>query len=666
MFFDFVIHTQYLNSNLNGGVRKMIFEKPVRFAGFPWETLQRDDENRLDAAAQTCKALAVAMVSRANSGHTAGALSSMKMYMAAYAASNITPENCNSLDRDHIVVSHGHTSAAAYATLAYYGFVDPLDAVSEFRKTGSRFQGHVERLVPGIDWGSGCLGQGLSAGAGFALALHARGCDGHVYVLMGDGEQPKGQIAEARRMITSRNLNNVTAIIDANDIQISGHCHDVLPVNIKALWAADGWNVLECDGDSFAALYASLKNAACTDRPTVIICKTIMGKGVSFMEDRPDYHGKAVTGELYLQAIKELGQPDFIKLAAERGNKEFSAPRAVKPISAVLDLGTSRTYGPGDKTDNRSAFGSALSDVGALNYQRADKTPILVFDCDLAGSIKTDGFAKKCPEEFIQCGIQEHNTATAVGAASAGGVVSVWGDFGVFGLAEAYNQQRMNDVNRTNEKLVLTHVGLDVGEDGMTHQCIDYVSLMSNFFNWRLVVPVDPNQTDRATRWALGESGNICLAMGRSKLPAVCVDEKPVFAREFKYGEVIRVREGSDAAILALGAMTERALKAAALLEEKGVRTAIYAVSCPLAICDETLKAAFKMGAVVTVEDHNVNSGMGTLWLARAAELGLTAKTARLGVSRYGDSGPSDEVYAAMGLSPEKIAARLAELLAAK
>ncbi|MBP5211234.1 MAG: transketolase, partial [Pyramidobacter sp.] len=153
----------------------MMFEKSVRFTGFPWATLPRDSEDKLDAAAQTCKALAVSMVTRANSGHPAGALSSMKMYMAAYAASNITPENCGSLDRDYVVVSHGHTSAAAYATLAYFGFVDALDAVNEFRSTGSRFQGHVERMVSGIDWGSGCLGQGLSAWAGFALAPRARG-----------------------------------------------------------------------------------------------------------------------------------------------------------------------------------------------------------------------------------------------------------------------------------------------------------------------------------------------------------------------------------------------------------------------------------------------------------------------------------------------------------
>ncbi len=643
----------------------MIFEKPVRLNGFKWDALPEAETARLDAAAKTCRALAVAMVARANSGHPAGALSSMKMYMAAYGASDITPENCDSFDRDYVVISHGHTSAAAYATLAYYGFVDPLDAVNEFRRTGSRFQGHVERMVPGVDWGSGCLGQGLSAAAGFALAQRARGHDGGVYVLMGDGEQPKGQIAEARRMIVSKRLNNVTALVDVNGIQICGRCDDVMPVNLRALWEADGWQVISCDGDSFPRLYAALKAARDAPKPVAVLCRTVMGKGVSFMEGTADYHGKAATGQLYRRAVEELGEPDFIELAAKNARAGFSAPRQVAPAAPRLDTGIPKTFAPDEKTDNRSAFGHALADVASLNAG-ADSTPILVFDCDLSGSVKTAEFAKRFPGRFIQCGIQESSAATAAGAASAAGVVSVWADFGIFGLAEVYNQQRMNDVNRTNEKLVLTHVGLDVGEDGMTHQCIDYVSLMSDYFNWKLVVPADPNQTERAARWALAHPGNVCLAMGRGKTPVVCKDGVPVFAGEFRYGEAPRVREGGDAAFIAMGTMTAVCLRAAEELEKEGVQAAVYAVSCPLAVCDAALKEAFATGAVLTAEDHNVNSGMGTIWLARAAELGLSANAARAGVWRYGDSGPSGEVYDAMGLSAGKLAEKMRSLVAGK
>lgn len=636
-------------------------EQMVCLTGFQWEELPFEVESQLDRVAAYNNGLAVAMVARANSGHPAGSLSSMKMYMAAYGAANVTPENWTDWNRDYVVISHGHTSPAAYATLAGCGFFDGLDAVEGFRRCGSPFQGHVEREVPGIDWGSGNLGQGLSAAAGFALAQRARKCYSHVYVLMGDGEQPKGQIAEARRLITAQKLHNVTVLIDVNDIQISGRTDEVLPVHIAALWAADGWRVLECDGHSFRELYGALKEARQTEAPVVILCHTVMGKGVSFMEDKPDYHGKAATGDLYHKAMEELGQSDLMALAAQKsGMPQFHRPVWSAPS---IETGSARIYGAGEKADCRSGFGNALADVGELNYGKAGATPILVFDCDLAGSVKTDGFFKKCPDWFIQGGIQEHNTATAAGAASVAGVVSLWADFGVFGLAEAYNQQRLNDINGANIKLALTHVGLDVGEDGMTHQCIDYISLLSSCFNWKLVVPVDANEADRATRWALSTEGNVCLAMGRSKLPVLAQDDKPLLADDFCYGEARKVREGSKGAIIALGAMTHRALAAADVLAQQGIDVAVYAVSSPLAIDEAMLKEAFATGSVVTVEDHNVRCGMGTLWFDRALELGLSARTRKLGVWHYGCSGPSDDVYAQMGLDAASIAQALSELL---
>jgi hypothetical protein len=142
-----------------------------------------------------------------------------------------------------------------------------MDAVAHFRQCGSPFQGHVERDVPGIDWGSGNLGQGLSAGVGFALAQKARKNGKRTYVLMGDGGQTKGQGAEARRIAVKENLANLTALVDWNHIQISGTLETVMPADIPALWKADGWNVLECDGHSFRELYAALRLSASCDRP---------------------------------------------------------------------------------------------------------------------------------------------------------------------------------------------------------------------------------------------------------------------------------------------------------------------------------------------------------------------------------------------------------------
>lgn len=629
---------------------------------FSVESLSHENVKLLEEAARKARIDVLTMVTLAESGHPAGSLSSLEMYLTTYGVANLTPENCNSVDRDYVVISHGHTSPGAYAALAAWGFFKPLDAVANFRLCSSPFQGHVERNVPGIDWGSGNLGQGLAAGVGFALAQKARAHGGRVFVLMGDGEQTKGQVAEARRIAAKEGLSNITALIDYNHIQISGRTEEVMPVDVRALWEADGWGVLECDGHSFEELYTALRDGVNDEVPTVIICHTQMGKDVSYMEGVPDYHGKAPNRDQYEKAVKELGgDPDYLEKAkARRGSSVPSGRRIVSTINNLLD-GEPRTYGSEKKTDNRSAFGNALADVGTLNYKREGSMPLLVFDCDLAGSVKTSDFAKNCPEWFVQTGIQEHATATTAGAASVAGVASLWAGFGVFGLSEVYNQQRLNDINKTNLKLALTHVGLDVGEDGMTHQAIDYVGLMRNMFGWKLLVPADPNQTDRATRWALREAGNVCIAMGRSKLPVITNEGgEPLFAGDysFEYGRAAKVRDGEDGAIFALGAMTWRALEAWELLRNKGLNFKLFSVATPLEIDQKTLEEASATGLILSVEDHHYHNGLGASLALAMAEGNLHGKLVPLGVRSYGASGRSEDVVAAMGLDGASIAAK--------
>lgn len=633
--------------------------------GFPVSSLSGEQIASLEEAARLARIDAVTMVAAANSGHPGGAFSSMEMFLSVYGVANLTPENCGSSDRDYVVVSHGHTSAGVYAALAAWGFFDAMEAVSHFRSCGSVFQGHVERDIPGVDWGTGNLGQGLSAGVGFALAQRARGCKGRTYVLMGDGGQTKGQLAEARRMAVKEGLKSLVALVDWNGIQISGNLDAVMPCNLKALWEADGWEVVECDGHSFQALYGALRGAGSGGRPTVLLCRTVMGKNGGAMEGTHEYHGKSPKKDVYEQVIEGLrGDPGILKRALELRSAPFRfTGRKVEPLVPSLDLGNAFTY-DGAEMDNRGAFGRALADVGRLNCGKEGRTPLLVFDCDLAPSVMTEEFRKACPSGFVQCGIQEHSTATASGAAAAG-VVSVWADFGVFGIDEVYNQQRLNDINHAGNKTVLTHVGLDVGEDGKTHQCIDYVGLLRNNFGWKLVVPADPNQTDRATRWMLGTPGCICLAMGRSKVEAV-VDAHgdPVFAGgyRFEYGRAVRVRQGTMGTIFALGAMTQKALAAAGLLAERGIDVSVWSVSCPLEVDRAALGEACALGYVLTVEDHHAGSGMGAVMALEMVRGGFLASASApvrfeaMGVTRYGDSGPAAEVYRAMGLSPEGIA----------
>jgi transketolase len=631
------------------------------------DRLTAEQSGALEGIAASCRLDSVMMTAIAASGHTGGALSSIDIFNILLATADLTPEKLTAPGRDRIVASHGHTSAGFYSALAAWGFIDRDELVANFRRAGSPYQGHVERSVPGVDWGTGNLGQGLSAGVGFALAARALGEERRIFVVMGDGEQPKGQVAEARRIASKEKLRSITALIDYNGIQISGRIEDVMPADIPALWSADGWEVIECDGHSYPSLYDALRRADASESPAVILCRTVMGKGVSFMEGTEEYHGKPASGELLAKAIAELGgdMAELERLRALRMSPLPKVRRAVSPAPS-LDLGAPAVYTAQDKKDNRGAFGAALADVAERNYGAAGRTPVIAFDCDLAVSVKLDSFAKKCPGRFIQAGIQEHATATAAGAASVAGVVSVWADFGVFGLDETYNQQRLNAINDASLKTVLTHVGLDVGEDGMTHQCIDYVALARAILGCKIIVPADPNQTDRATRWMLGQPGNIFLAMGRGALPVILSEDgAPFFGKDYayRYGGIDRLREGRDATILAMGHMAGSAIAARDALAAKGISARVLHSSSPLGMDASELVSLVGAGPLVTCEDHEADTGLGAAAALCLARAGVAVRMKNLGVTRYGDSGSSKDVIARMGLAPGDIAQAVESLL---
>lgn len=636
----------------------MRYSEQIR--GFKSERMSRELTEELREACRKGRLWSLMMTSAAKSGHPGGSLSSMEIYMTLLCAAQMTPQTLACPDRDRVVVSHGHTSPGFYSALAAHGFFSAEELLPNFRRAGSMFQGHVEREVPGVDWGTGNLGQGLAAGVGFALAARALGSRSRVWVALGDGEQVKGQIAEARRVAAKTGLTNLTALIDWNDIQISGRLEDVMPCDIEALWRADGWAVFKCDGHDVSAVYAAMREAGLCGKPAVILCRTVIGKGVSFLEGDPECHGKAVSDDMLPLALGELGGSieEYHEVLRARAGK-IPVGQCPAPVKPNLTIGVPHTYTKDDKKDNRGAFGKALAEVGALNYKKEGATPILVFDCDLAGSVKVDAFAEACPDWFYENGIQEHATATIAGAAAAGGVAAVWADFGVFGCDEVYNQQRLNDINSSGIKTVLTHVGLDVGEDGATHQCIDYVGLFHNAFGWKVVVPADPNQTDRATRWMLEEPGCVCLAMGRSVLPpALREDGAPFFAGnyEFIYGAIDKIRKGKDVAILAMGHLVSGALEARELLAARGVNAMVLHCASPLGFDGGELFETIGDMPLVTCEDHNVNTGLGSVVALKAARAGKAVRLRTLGVSRYGESGTSKDVISAMGLSPKDIA----------
>lgn len=637
--------------------------------GFAAESLPSAVVETLSAQARQARSDILHMTTLAASGHPGGSMSSIDFYLTIYHCANVDGNAPHDPARDRVVVSHGHTSPGVYSTLIAHGFLNREDVLAGFRQAWSPFEGHIEREVPGVEWSTGNLGQGLSAGCGMALASRVHGTPYRVWVCMGDGEQQKGQLSEARRFAVKYGLTNLTAIVDYNQLQISGDIHQVMPQNIKANWESDGWEVIEVNGHDYQEIYRALRRGTQSDKPVCLLAHTVMGKGVSFMENLHKFHGQPLSEAQCHQALQELSMPDRLdELKALRPTVKGRVKAVHPPAFAPnIDPGTPRTYAPDVKTDNRSAWGTAVAELGKANQGRPGATPLVVFDCDLAESVKTGPFHSACPERFFQAGIQEHHTATMSGAMSTQGIVTFWSDFGVFAVDEAYNQQRLNDINHSHLKTVATHSGLDVGEDGKTHQSIDYVGIMRNIFGYRVYLPADPNETDRIIRYIATRPGNDFVGMGRSKLPIITNEEgQPFFGNDytFEYGKSAVLREGvkglpTRAVVFSTGTMTHRAVAAWEMLKAEGIAIRVVHVATPLSVEASVVAEAAKVGVVATYEDHIARTGLGGTVADALIDARLNPKLIRLGVEHYQPSGPAEDVFAAAGLDARSLVARI-------
>ena len=634
-------------------------------------TVSTEEIAQLQELARLARGDVLKMTTIAGCGHPGGSMSSLEMYTLLWNCVNVDPQNPHKDCRDRIVVSHGHTSPGVYSVLGRKGFFPVDEMIAHFRQAGSCFAGHVEQCVPGVDWDTGNLGQGLSAAVGFALAREVRGMDYRVFCLMGDGEQQKGQIAEARRTAVKFGLKNLTAFVDLNLLQINGETHVVMPQNIVENWASDGWDVIEVDGHDFQALYAATRQSLLNAAPTVIIAKTIMGHGVSFMENDAHWHGVVLSDEKCRDALAEMNLTDDLDaLRAKRAEPQHMKMADFSPMGKDVHVctGTPRTYAADEKLDNRGAWGNAIADIAEANSTAQDTTPVAILDCDLQPSVKTAGFEKILPNNFFQCGIQEHNTATIAGAMSVTGVQTFWADFGVFGVDETYNQHRLSVLNHAHPKIICTHCGLDVGEDGKTHQCIDYIGLFRNLLGMELVVPADPNQTDRATRYIAQTAKPSIMVMGRSKLPTITADDgTPFFAGgyTFEYGKADLVRTGTDAAIIVTGTLCANAVAAHDLLKDAGISTSVIIIATPLAPDVDAIRAAAGTGTIITVEDHLVTSGLGSIVSEVLAENKAACTIRKLGVTAYASSGTPAELFANYNCDPAGIAATVKDAIGA-
>ncbi|MFN3568512.1 MAG: transketolase, partial [Caldimicrobium sp.] len=495
-----------------------------------------------------------------------------------------------------------------------------------------------------------------------------------VFCLMGDGEQQKGQVIEARRWAVKFGLNNLITLIDYNKLQIGGSIKEVMPQNIKEEILATSWNLIEIDGHNFQDIFQSLRKAIRKEvpdptKPTAILAHTIMGKGISFMENDPKWHGSALPDDLAKKALEELGfdpqELDYLKEIRKNykvsfHHQEYSAlPVEIEPISPTI-------YPPEKKIDCRSAYGKALYNLAKKNNLSGAPPKILGLTCDLEGSVKMTDFKKYSPHAFFESGIQEHHTATVAGALSKEGFLVFFSTFGVFGIDEVYNQLRLNELNKTSLKVVCTHLGADVGEDGPTHQCIDYLGLLFNLNSYEIYIPADANQTDHIIRTIAHRPGNIFVGMGRSVIPIITKEDGSIYFDEnyqFIPGKADWIRQGTQGVIITYGTLLSHVLKAWEILKEKGISVSVLNVASIRPFPEEDIIEAAQYKNLLVVEDHYVWTGLGVKIASFYALKKMQVNLKLLGHTTPPTSGSPAELFKSAGLDPESIASNFIQLI---
>lgn len=640
--------------------------------GFREEELAGPAIRHLQRLARQVRGDVLRMSQLAGGRPVGGALSMVDMLVTLAAAADIDPSDPQNPKRDRIVVAHEEGAPTFYATLGRMDFFDLDDAVCLYRKAGSIFEGKLDRSVPGVEWCCGGPGQGLSAACGLALAARWNGHKPNIFVVMSDDEQQSGQVAEARRFAKKYRLNNITALIDGANLQVAGKTSEIMPQNLKYEYIADGWDVIEINGHDPAELYQAVRRASqIQSTPVLVLANTAMGAGVSFIENQVEFLSRGLTPDEFEEAMRELGESSDLSEAADYRSAfgdfdiEFEAET---PRYYEVRTGGNHTYTAKERLTNIQAFGNALAEVGELNRQ--GDNPLVVFDCAHAQSLALTTFAHKNHDRFLQCGLGIHAAASVASAMSGEGVASILVDYGVRSLDEVYNQLRLADVNRANLKIVATHLGLDAGSDGKSFHCLDYMGLAANLHGFKLILPADPNQTDRAFRYILRQPGNWILGLGRSETPVITGPKgsSPLFGGnyEFDYGQIVPVRPGENGVLLTTGQMLPKAIEAWAILNREHLAPALLHVSAPLALDDSEnpeLQKWLRKGRVITYEDHNVATGLGSRVAGIIARKGISSRLLTLGVNRYALSGDSEDLYRWMGLGVEALVEKARKFL---
>ncbi|MGI5412456.1 transketolase [Streptomyces chartreusis] len=598
----------------------------------------------LTELAQQLRVDSVRASAAAGSGHPTSSMSAADL-MAVLLARHLRYdfERPAHPGNDRFVLSKGHATPLLYSAYKAVGAIEDGELLT-FRRIGSRLEGHpTPRRVPWVETASGSLGQGLPIGVGIALAGKRLDRAGYrVWVLCGDSELAEGSVWEAAEHAAYENLDNLTAIVDVNRLGQRGptrHGHDLDAYARR--FRAFGWHTVEVDGHDVDAVDRAYGEArSTTGQPTVILARTLKGKGVADVQDREGLHGKPLPDAD--AAIAELGGPRDLHVRVHE-------PPATRALHAVPDgnLELPR-WGKGEEVATRNAYGEALAALGAA------RSDVVALDGEVSDSTRAEFFAKEFPDRFFECYIAEQQmVAAAVGLATRGRVPYA-STFAAF-LTRAYDFVRMASISGVGVNLVGSHAGVAIGQDGPSQMGLEDLAMMRAVYDSTVLYPCDANQTAKLVAAMAGLDGIRYLRTSRGAGPVIYGPDE-----EFPVGgsKVLRAGDHDRLTVVAAGVTVHEALAAADVLAREGIAIRVIDLYSVKPVDRLTLRqAAEETGLLLTVEDHHEEGGLGDAVLDAFLDGRPVPRLVRLAVRMMPGSASPDEQLHAAGIDAASIAA---------
>ncbi len=605
--------------------------------------------NDLESIAKLIRYYSLVMSTEAGSGHPTSSLSAADLMTGLLFGGTFKYDldDPRQPNNDRLIFSKGHASPLFYSIWAAAGKVTEKELLS-FRKFGSPLEGHPTPAFQYTEAATGSLGQGLSIGAG--MALNAKYLDKlpyRTYVLLGDSEMAEGSQWEAMELAAYYKLDNLIGIMDVNRLGQRGETmygHDLTVYKDRV--SAFGWEPIVIDGHHLPQILTAYKQALeARNKPVMIIARTIKGKGVSFIEDKNGWHGKPLKKDELARALEELGPVD----KTIRG--QIAKPERRRPAVRAEQMVRPPAYTGDRPVSTRHAYGSALVRI-------SPRFPhMVVLDAEVSNSTFSELFKEVHPEQFFEMFIAEQNmVGTALGLSLRGKVPFV-STFAAF-LTRAFDQIRMCQYSRANIKFCGSHAGVSIGEDGSSQMGLEDLAMFRTLLDSVVLYPSDAVSTEKLVEAMAEHKGIAYLRTTRKDLPILYRNDEV-----FRIGgsKTLKSSRKDAATIVAAGITVHEALKAYEELKASGIMVRVIDLYSVKPVDASTLRqAASETGAIITVEDHFAEGGIGDAVKSAIAE--HPAPVYSLAVRKMPKSGKPEELMEFEELSKNAIVKKVKEI----